>query len=575
MTNVELAAHIAELADLMALKGGDAYRVAHYRRAATAVRRFHHSLAGMIETGTDLSTVPGIGKGLATLLGDLVVSGSSPRLDDYRTRVPAGLADLMRLDGVGATRARTLRDAGVDTVAKLEAALDNRRIHRLEGFGPAVVSRMRSSLAARRALDGRALLVDADRAAKRMADALEGAGIEFRFTGETRRRTEVVATVDIVCSAAADALRDLAGGVSGARLEGSRGDNPLQLILDGVRMRLVAARREVLDAVAHHLTGPPAYLDSLAMRARELGLELTPAGIVRGADEGLRRGTGTEAPATEASLYEALSLPWIAPELREDSTTIERAGTGLPSLVTHGDIRGDLHMHTTWSDGAATLDRMATASLARGYRYIAVTDHSPSTGITGGLDGSALREQAAEIALVQERLPGIMILRGCEVDILPDGSLDIGDEFLSELDLVLVSVHSSFDMSEARMTSRIIRALDNPLVHVLCHPTGRKLGRRAPYPVDLDEVLGAAAELDVAVEINANPRRMDLDWRGLQRCGRLGVKVVVSSDAHSVASLDNMRYGVDQARRGWLRPDQILNAGTPGELLDWTARRRA
>ena len=600
MTNAELAARIAELADLMALEGGDAYRVSHYRRAATAVRRFHHSLAGMIETGTDLRTVPGIGKGLATLLGDLVRRGSSPRLDEYRARVPAGLPAIMRLDGVGATRARTLRDAGVDTLARLDAALDNRRIRRLDGFGPGVVSRIRRSLAARRALDGRMLLVEADRAAEWMTDALDGAGVEFRLAGDIRRRTEVVATVDIVCSAAADALWDLAGGVAGARQEGSRGDNPLQLILDGVRIRLVAARREVLEAVAHHLTGPPAYLDSLAMRARELGLELTPAGIVRGADEGLSQAPGSEAAsagagpteaavseaaraeaaptetaATEASLYKALALPWIAHELREDSTTIERAGAGLPSLVTHGDIRGDLHMHTTWSDGAATLDRMAAASLARGYRYIAITDHSPSTAITGGLDGPSLRAQATEIARVQEGLSGMRILRGCEVDILPNGSLDIEDEFLSELDLVLVSVHSSFDMSEARMTRRIIRAMENPLVHVLCHPTGRKLGRRAPYPVDLDEVLRAAAALNVAVEINANPRRMDLDCRGLQRCGRLGVKVVVSSDAHSVASLDNMRYGVDQARRGWLRPDQILNAGTPAELLDWAARRRA
>ena len=241
--------------------------------------------------------------------------------------------------------------------------------------------------------------------------------------------------------------------------------------------------------------------------------------------------------------------------------------------MTRNDIQGDLHMHTTWSDGAATVDRMAAAALDRGYRYVAITDHSPSTGVTGGLDGPALRAQAVEIARVQEELPGIRILRGCEVDVLPDGSLDIEDEFLSELDLVLIAVHSSFDMPEARMTDRIVRALENPLVDILCHPTGRKLGRRAPYEVDIGEVLRAAAALNVAVEINANPRRLDLDHRGLRLCGRLAVSVVANSDAHSVASLKNMRYAVDQARRGWLRPDQILNAGTLAELLDWAGRR--
>ena len=583
MTNAELAAHIAELADLMALDGADPYRVSHYRKAATAIRRFHHSLAGMIETGTDLSVVPGIGKGLATLLTDLVRQGFSPRLEEYRARIPAGLVALMRVSGVGATGARTLSAAGVDTVDKLEAALDNREIRKLDGFGPGVVSRLRGSLAARRTLAEGSLLFRADRAAERTTAALEDAGIEFRLAGDIRCRTEIVASVDVVCSAAAEALADVAGDIPGARIAGSPGDNPLQLTLNGVRIRLVAAPREILEAVAHHLTGPPAYIEALATRARERGMELTPAGIVTGTRAGASEAAGNagagaapaRATATEAALYEALALPWIAPEIREDSTTIERAEAGLPFLVTHTDIRGDLHMHTTWSDGAATLDRMAAAALARGYRYIAITDHSPSTRVTGGLDGPALRTQASEIARVQEGLPGIRILRGCEVDILPDGSLDIADEFLSELDLVLVSVHSSFDMPEARMTRRIIRALENPLVHVLCHPTGRKLGQRAPYPVDLDEVLRVAGALNVAVEINANPRRLDLDYSGLRLCGQLGVKVVVSSDAHSVASLDNMRYGVDQARRGWLRPDQILNAGTLAELLEWAARRRA
>ena len=562
MTNAELAARVAELADLMALDGADPYRVGHYRGAATAIRRFHHSLAGMIEAGTDLRAVPGIGEGLAGLLADLVRRGSSARLEEHRSRIPAELVVLMRLDGVGATRARTLREAGVDTVEKLEAALANREIRGLDGFGPGVVTRLRRCLAARAALAEGSLLVRADRAAERVAGALRREGVEVRLAGDLRRRCEVVTGADIVCAASADALWDRVGGVPGAHRTGTRGDNPLAVTLDGVRIRLVAAPAELIEAVAHHLTGPAAHIEALASRARARDLELTPRGIA------------TRSATTEDALYRALDLPWIPPELREDAAAIARAEAGrLPRLVTRDDIRGDLHMHTTWSDGAATLERMAAAALDRGYRYVAITDHSPSTGVTGGLDGPALRAQAVDIARVQEDLPGIRILRGCEVDILPDGSLDIDDEFLSELDLVLVAVHSSFDMPEARMTDRIVRALENPLVDVLCHPTGRKLGRRAPYAVDVEEVLRAAAALNVAVEINANPLRLDLDHLGLRLCGRLGVRVVANSDAHSVASLENMRYAVDQARRGWLRPDQILNAGTLAELLDWAGRR--
>ena len=564
MTNAEIARLVAELADRMVLDGGDAHRVGHYRKVATAIRRFHHSMAEMIEAGTDLTRVPGIGKGLAGLLGDLVHDGSSPRLDEYRARIPAELVALMRLDGVGATRARTLRDAGIDSVAKLEAALANRTIRRMDGFGPGVESRLRRSLAARADLAGKSLLSAADRAVERLASSLRSGGFAVEFAGDLRRRLEIVTTADMVVGAAPAMLRDHVVRHFGAFVADKPDDNPvIVLTVDGVTIRLVAAPPELLAPVAHHLTGPPAFLAALAARARSAGLQLTPIGI-----------TGADGVTTETAIYEALGLPWIPPELREDGVTIARAEAGLPRLVTHGDITGDLHMHTTWSDGAATVRRMVEAAGALGYRYIAITDHSPSTAVVAGLDAAALRAQAAEIARVQEDFPEIRILKGCEVDILPDGSLDLGDEALAELDLVIASVHSVFEMPQARMTDRIVRAMENPLVHILGHPTGRKLGRRGPYAVDLPAVLRAARELDVAVEVNGNPRRLDLDHRGLWLCGELGVSVVVSSDAHSVARLDNMRYGVDQARRGWLEQNQIVNTGTLADIPGWVRRRR-
>ena len=552
------------MADLMALDGADRRRVSHYRRAAMVIRRFDHSLAALIEGGTDLSRVPGIGKGLAGYLGELARDGTSPRLERYRERVPAGLRDVLRLDGVGVTRARTLCDAGIDSVEKLGEALARGELRGMHGFGPAVVSRVQRGLAEMAALSGKSLLSQADRAAEKLLATLRGAGLVVEVAGDLRRRLEIVATVEIVCAAEPEVLWTAAGNCPGVTLTGVQGSNPVEVSLDGVRSRFWAVPHGVIGAVAHHLTGPPAYLEALADRALGMGLELTPAGI-----------DGTEeAGGSESTIYAELGLPWIAPELRKDATTLARADRGLPRLVERGDIKGDLHMHTTWSDGAATVRRMVHAAAKRGYRYVAITDHSPSTGVVAGLDGARLREQATEIARVQEDFPGIRILRGCEVDILPDGTLDLDDEVLSELDVVLASVHSVFDMTAARMTDRIIRAMENPFVDLLCHPTGRKLGRRGSYPVDIPAILGAARSLDIAVEVNGGPRRLDLDHRGLCTCGELGVRVVVSSDAHSVTRLDNISYGVDQARRGWLQSSQIVNTGTLDEVSGWIGRRR-
>lgn len=273
-------------------------------------------------------------------------------------------------------------------------------------------------------------------------------------------------------------------------------------------------------------------------------------------------------------MYAALGLPWIPPEVRRDADTVARAEAGIPRLVERGDITGDLHVHTTWSDGAASLERMVQAAAERGYRYVAITDHSPSVGVVSGLDAARLRAQATEVSRVQEEYPDIAILRGCEVDILRDGTLDLDDEILSELDVVLAAVHTAFDMSAADMTDRIVRAMENPLVHALCHPTGRRLGRRGPCPLNLSEVLNAARDLDVAVEANGSPGRLDLDYRGLWLCRELGVSVVVSSDAHSATRLDSVDYGIDQARRGWLRRSQIVNTGTLAEVSAWLGRRR-
>ena len=296
-----------------------------------------------------------------------------------------------------------------------------------------------------------------------------------------------------------------------------------------------------------------------------MGMQLTPTGLVSSDGTAVR---------DELAIYRTLALPWIPPELREDDHTITRAKAGVPRLVTRDDITGDLHMHTTWSDGAVSVRRMAEAAAALGHRYIAITDHSPSTGNSGGLTGGELRAQAEEIARARKHVPAVCILQGCEVDIRSDGSLDLNNDVLAGLDLVIASVHTGFDMTRSQMTRRIIKALQNSHVRILAHPTGRKLGQREGYPVDLAAVLQAASDLGVAVEANANPRRLDLGREGLWLCRELGVRVVINSDAHSVADLGNIRYGVDQARRGWLANEHIVNTGATEDVLAWLDRSR-
>ena len=550
----------------MALDGGDTHRIAHYRGTSTAIRRFEHSIADMVKSGIDLTQVPGIGKGLAGFLEELIRSGRSGKLATYRDRIPSGLLHVMRLEGVGTTRARTLwREAGIETLEELRTALDGRGILSLDGFGPGVVARIRRGFQAREELAGRYLLLDADRALENVVALLDEHAIPWAAAGDIARRIETVSLVDVVAGVTIEALWDLVPAET-IPSSISKGSNPLTCSSEaGPPVRITAVEPDQVDAVAHHLTGPPAYLEALGDEAGRHGLTLTPLGLVQG-----------DLRITNVSdVYSSMDLAPVPAELREDSTSLDRVRRdGVPGLVSQGDVKGDLHVHTTWSDGAATLERVVAAAAARGYEYIAITDHSPSTGVVSGLNASDLDEQREEIARTQEDYPEVRILTGIEVDILPDGSLDLEDEALSSLDVVVASVHSAFEQDEATMTARIIRAMENPFVQILGHLTGRKLGRRVGYPVHLSAILEAAAALNVAVEINGSPRRLDLDWRGLWQCREQGVNVVVTSDAHSIPRLDNVRYAVDQARRGWLETRHVANTKGLSDMLSWIRRRR-
>jgi DNA polymerase (family 10) len=346
-----------------------------------------------------------------------------------------------------------------------------------------------------------------------------------------------------------------------------------------VDLRIIPPRS--FGAALHYFTGSMEHNVAVRQLALRQGLRVNEWGVFRLPDGVDPEEVGKEdgervAGDTEESVFEAVGLPWIAPVIRENHGEIEAARDGsLPELVAIEDIRGDLHMHSTWSDGKASIEEMVQACAARGYEYMAISDHSPALAMVQGLTPERAPQQWAEIDLVQEGLDGITIFKSLEVDILRDGSLDMTDEVLEALDVVIVSVHSLMDMDGATMTDRVIRAMQHPSVDIVGHPTGRLLGRREPFELDVEAVLQAASELDVAMEINANPNRLDLNEVHARRAKELGVKVVISTDAHSVQRLDHISYGVDQARRAWLGKEDVLNTMTVDRFREWMGRRRA
>jgi DNA polymerase (family X) len=560
--NAEIAERLERTADLLEIDGANAFRVRAYRNAAEAVAAHAESFAAMLERGADLKDVKGIGKDLAAGITALVRDGALPVLEELGARVPLGLLDVVRVQGVGPKRAHTLwRQRDVTGLEELERVARAGRVADLPGFGEKTQAKILSGIEAVRRRDGRVRLGDAD-AMVRPLLALVGAApgvTRAAVAGSLRRGRETIGDVDLL--AAADdpapvmaALRD----ADGVREVLGSGDTKTSVLLGGgLQVDLRVVPEAVFGAALAYFTGSKAHNVALRQRAIERGLKLSEYGLFARDDE------DPVAARDERDVYAALELPWIPPELREDRGEIEAADAGsLPELLTLDDVRGDLHWHTTWSDGADDVETMLAACAARGYEYAAITDHSQALRMTGGLDAAKLaRQWEALDALASERGEAApTLLRGLEVDILRDGRLDLDDDWLERLEIVIVSVHSHFELSQADQTERIVRALEHPSVNVLAHPTGRLLGRRDGFDVDLDAVFAAAAEHGVAIECNASPYRLDASDVHLMRAVRAGCTIVVNSDAHAAVGLDDMRFGVLTARRAWLGVDQVLNA---------------
>ncbi len=581
MENIEIARVLEDVAVLLEIKGSNPFRIRAYQNAARTIESHTTPLRKMVEDEADLTELPAVGKDISSHVTELVTAGKLSLLDELSREIPLSLIELTRLPGVGAKKAKKLWDElGVETIDDLERVGQEGEVARLAGFGEKSQQKILSAIAAYRKRTGRFRLADAEQIVEPLVAHLrELASVErIEVAGSYRRRRETVGDVDIlVIARGAEEVMGQFTSYRDVRKVELAGDTKATVILkSGLQVDLRLLPPESYGAALQYFTGSKEHNVKLRKRAVARGLSVSEYGVAKvpGGSDAVEPGSGELVAGTdEADVYAAVGLPWIAPELREDRGEMAAAEAGsLPELITLEDLRGDLQMHSTWSDGKNSIEEMLDGCLARGYEYFAITDHSKALAMTGGLDAARLREQWDEIAEIAARRREIRILRGMEVDILADGSLDLEDEMLEQLDLVLVSVHSRFDLPAAEQTRRVLRAVEHPAVHVLAHPTGRLINRRDPMEFEVEEVLACCAEHGVIVELNAHPERLDLKDTHLMRARELGLKVSLGTDAHRVRDLDLMKYGVDQARRAWLGADDVINTYPLERLLELLRR---
>jgi len=574
MKNVEIATLFNEIADFLEVKDENPFRIRAYRRAAQALEGLPEDVAAIAERNA-LQDLPGIGKDLAAKIQEYLSGGRIEYLEGLRKEIPAGVIELMGIHGVGPKTAKLLYEqVGVDSVEKLEELARTHKLAGLPGIKAKTEENILKGIAVWRSGRERMPLGTALVLAEAVLGALRNLGEVDQISpaGSLRRMKETVKDIDILVTSKQPArIMDVFVGLPNVAEVLAHGETKSSVRLrENIQVDLRVVEPECFGAALQYFTGSKQHNIRVRELAQRKGLKVSEYGVFN--EKTNRRVAGR----TEEEVYRAVGLPFIPPELREDGGEIEAALEGhLPSLVALEDIRGDLQMHTTWSDGAHSLADLAAGVRAKGYQYMGVTDHSKSTTVAGGMDAKQVLQMVAEIRALNRTLKGFRVLAGCEVDIKGDGSLDFPDEILRHLDLVLVSVHSRFKMSREEMTARIVRAVQHPRVHVLGHPTGRLIGERAAYEVDMEAVLKAAHGSGTAVEINASPSRLDLNDLHARRAKELGVPIVISTDAHTIGQLDYMRFGVSVARRAWLTPKDVLNTLPERQLLSWLEKKRA
>ncbi|HXV78372.1 MAG TPA: DNA polymerase/3'-5' exonuclease PolX, partial [Candidatus Binatia bacterium] len=558
-----------------------------YRNAARTIESLSQPIAQLFEEGKELKKLklPGIGKGMAEHVEEIIRTGTFEPLQQLRRKLPAGIDELLEIEGLGPKRTKQLYEKlGVGSIGQLEQAIDSGKLETLPGFGKKSVEKIRQAIKNLAKRPKRFKLLDADQLARPLIEYLrKNGGIDqIEVAGSYRRRMETVGDLDILaaCEKPEPVMQRFQSYPEVARAIAAGTTRGTVILRSGLQVDLRILPRRCYGAALVYFTGSKAHNIAVRKLGVERGLRISEYGVFRvpkgkkaeevGVEEGERIGG-----AKEEDVFKAVGLDWVPPELREDRGEIQAAQKHkLPDLIRLEDIRGDLHLHSKWTDGKSTILEMVSACKERGYQYCAISDHSQAVRVAGGLSAEDFKKQYQEIKEVRTKIRGITVFSGCEVDILPDGSLDLPDDLLEQLDVVVAAVHAKMDMPQSAMTKRVLKALAHPAVTILAHPTGRLINQRESFAVDLEEIFHAAKENGVAVELNAQPDRLDLNDVHLFRAREIGVKIAINTDAHSTEQLRFMRYGIDQARRGWLEKRHVLNTMTQTLLQSWLKQRR-
>jgi DNA polymerase (family 10) len=562
--NADIAAIFEEIADLLEIQGANPFRIRAYRNAARTLGELSQDVRMLVEKGDDLKRLPGIGDDLSAKIREIVATGRCSLLERLRTELPPAVTELLKIPGLGPKRVKALhRDLEVQTVEQLYRAARDGRIRALPGFGEKTELNILQAVEAHVSQARRFKLAVAAQYAEALRTYLTAVqGVkQVTIAGSFRRMRETVGDLDILATAMPDSpvMQRFTAYDEVAEVLSAGAKRASVMLKCGLQVDLRVVAEESYGAALQYFTGSKAHNIAIRRIAQKHGLKVNEYGVYRG--------EARIAGENEESVYRAVGLPYIPPELREDRGEIEAAHAGrLPQLVELADLRGDLHVHTRATDGRNTLREMALAAQAQGFEYLAITEHSRRLTVAHGLDPLRLARQCDEIDALNEQLTGITLLKGIEVDILEDGSLDLPDNVLARLDLVVGAVHSKFDLSRARQTERILRAMEHPCFTLLAHPTGRLIEKREPYDVDMLRIIRQAKKRGCFLELNAHPERLDLLDTYCQMAKEEGVLISINSDAHSTFDFANLRFGVGQARRGWLGKQDVLNSRPLAEL---------
>ncbi len=562
--NADIAAIFDEIADLLEIQGENPFRIRAYRNAARTLKTLTHDASSLIRQGEDLTRLPGIGKDLTEKIKEIVTTGECQALLKLRRQISPAVAELMKIPGLGPKRVRLLYETlGVRTPRELRQAAEKHLVRDLPGFGDKLEQRILEALHRRQPVSRRLELAVAAQYAEGLVAFLKGiSGVkEVVVAGSFRRCKETVGDLDILVTATrGQAVTAQLVSYDEVAEVLSQGSTRASVVLrSGLQVDVRVVAQSSFGAALHYFTGSRAHNIAIRRLGQQRGLKINEYGVFRGAQR--------IAGETEQSVFEAVGLPWIVPELREARGEIEAAREGrLPHLIERRDLRGDLHAHTRATDGRDSLKEMALAAKACGLTYLAITEHSQRLTVAHGLDEKGLRRHIEAIDRLNEQLSGMTLLKGIEVEILEDGRLDLPERILLELDLVVGAVHSHFNLTREKQTQRLLRAMDHRCFALLAHPTGRLLGERPAYEVDMERVIAHARQRGCFLELNAQPKRLDLTDDHCRMAKEAGVLVSINSDAHSTLDFANLRYGIGQARRGWLEPADVLNTRTLPQL---------